>query len=648
MKRILTIFFILLCHITLWAQASYLDPDGNPTTALSWGKKATTYVRAFTINERLAIADTVPVDTAIVSYQDRNAVNNYSIASSWNGNLGSQLQSKVYFDRKTLSGSMFSDAYSPYLITPTNVRYYDTKQPYAELVWHSSVPKYHEEDYLHALFTMNVNRHLNLGGLGNLIYARGQYANQTARAFNGGLFASYSGKQYAFNFMLMFNNHKNYENGGISDSTYVLHPEEIGGSFRSYNIPTNFNGNAYSKYRNNIVFLNHRYSLGIYKDRKLDNDSIVKDFVPVTSFVHTLRYDGIRRQFKEKTITPNFYDETYYFENATNDSIRYGSLRNTFAVVLEEKFMKKVGFGLSAYVEHELRRYDVLSDTLKFFGLNENHLRVGATISRHEGKWVKFDINGKIDLIGPRAGEFVLGGDLTTDLKIKQEPLMIAANASFERSTVDYFLKHYQSNHFRWDNDFTANLEFRAGGRIALPKRDISIGAAFANLTNPVFINEKATPEQFVGNVQILAIDAKINVRLWKFHLDNQAVLQTTSNEAVMPIPLVAVYSSFYYMDKFFKVLSMQLGVSCRYHTAYYAPSYMAASGLFYNQHETKIGNYPEMNAYVTFHLKRARFFALVTNWNQKLFGNRQYFSMPDYPLNPTTFHFGLSWTFYD
>ncbi len=310
--------------------------------------------------------------------------------------------------------------------------------------------------------------------------------------------------------------------------------------------------------------------------------------------------------------------------------------------------MKKVGFGLSAFVEHEWRRYDVLSDTLKFYGINQNHLRIGATISRHEGKWVKFDVTGKLDLIGPNIGDFIIGGNLTTDINIKKELLTIAANASFERTTSDYLIRHFQSNHFRWDNDFTPPLDLRVGGRIALPKRNISLGASFSNLTNPIFINSHCAPEQFSGNVQILAVDAMVNVRLWKFHLDNQAVLQTTSNEAVIPLPLVAVYSTFYYADKFFKVLSMQLGVSCRYHTAYNAPSYMAASGLFYNQQETKVGNYPELNAYVTFHLKRARFFALVTNWNQKLFGNRQYFSMPNYPLNPTTFHFGLSWTFYD
>lgn len=652
-RTLLTLLFSAVCLIAA-AQASYIGPDGKPADGPVTAGASSARVRAYIMNERLGYADTVAPDTAIVSYMDNNPVNNYALVRAWNGNLGSPLKNMDYFRRKNLAHTFFSEPYNAYLITPENVRYFDTRKPYAKLVWHSSVPKYHEEEYLRALFTMNANRHFNVGGTANLVYGRGQYASQTARAFNGGIWASLTGLQYGFHAMLMFNSHKNYDHGGITDDDYVLHPENFG-SYRSYNIPTVFNNNAYSQYRNNVVYLNHHYSLGFHKERKLENDSVVTDFVPVTSFVHTLRYDGIRRRFKESSIVPNFYDETYYTPNQTRDSLRYGSLRNTFAVVMEEKFMKKVGFGLAAFVEHELRRYDVMTDTMKFMGFYDNHLRVGATIARNEAKWVKFSVTGKIDLLGPRAGEFDLNGRLNTQFKIKNDTVQLNGYGSFERATPDYFFSHYNSNHFRWENEFQAYYDLRFGASVGAAHHtskswgyELSAGFNMSNLTNPVFFNTKAMPDQFVGNVQLMSIDAKLNLKAWKFHLDNQAVLQTTSNSEVIALPLVSLYSNVYYMDKFFKVLTMQLGMSLRYNTAYYAPKYMAATGVFYNQNEMEIGNYPEMNAYVNFHLKRMRFFALVTNWNQKVFGGRRYFSMPHYPINPTTFHFGLSWTFYD
>jgi hypothetical protein len=89
------------------------------------------------------------------------------------------------------------------------------------------------------------------------------------------------------------------------------------------------------------------------------------------------------------------------------------------------------------------------------------------------------------------------------------------------------------------------------------------------------------------------------------------------------------------------------LGVNVRYHTAYYAPKYMPAIGQFYTQSDTKIGNYPVMNAYVNFHLKRTRFFVEYYHLNQ-MFMDGAYYSMPNYPINPAIMKFGISWNFYD
>jgi len=102
-----------------------------------------------------------------------------------------------------------------------------------------------------------------------------------------------------------------------------------------------------------------------------------------------------------------------------------------------------------------------------------------------------------------------------------------------------------------------------------------------------------------------------------------------------------------YFHDKWFNVFTVQLGVNLRYHTAYYAPSYMPATGRFYNQRDELIGNYPLMNVYGNFHLKRTRFFIEYYHINQ-MFMNGAYFSMPNYPLNPAILKMGLTWTFYD
>lgn len=643
MKRWLPLILLVL------AMPLFAQNKGLPTASVQRPKQPTqSHVRSWVIDDRYGTADTVPVDTAIVSYPDNNPVNNYSIANAWNGNLGSPLQSKIYFDRTHHTSTMFSDAYEAYLIAPDNVRFFNTKTPYSKLVYHSALPRYHEQDYLRALLAMNVNRYLNLGALTNLIYARGQYANQAARTLNAGFFGSYSGRQYSFNALVMFNNFRNMENGGLKDINYILNPRSYNGTIKTYNIPTKLDGSM-SWYRNNIFYFHQKYSLGFNRETKLPGtDSVVTDFIPVTSFVHTIKFEGVRRRFVEKNIDTVFYANTYYNNNHTIDSLHYYSLRNTLAVTLEEKFNRKLKFGLAAYIEHELRRYEIISDSITRHAYYNNHLLAGAIISKNEGRFIKYNAHAKVFLLGTCMGEFEVGGNILGEFRIRKDTVQIHAGAYFSNYSADNLVLEYYSNHFQWKNKFRNTLTFKAHGRIELPKRHISAGFNMANITQPIYFGKQATPQQYDGNVQILAVDLQANLHAWKMHLDTKAVLQISSNADAIPLPLFSFYSSFYYLDKFFHVLTMQAGMSCRYHTAYYAPAYMPATGQFYTQDQTRIGNYPEMNVFLNFHLKRVRFYLQYANWNSALFGGQRYFAIPDYPLNPGTLQFGFSWTFYD
>jgi len=128
---------------------------------------------------------------------------------------------------------------------------------------------------------------------------------------------------------------------------------------------------------------------------------------------------------------------------------------------------------------------------------------------------------------------------------------------------------------------------------------------------------------------------------------DNDVVYQLSSNQNVLPLPDLSVLSDLYLKFTLSKVLHSHLGIDCRYNTAYYAQAYMPATGLFYNQKELKIGNYPFMNAYANFHLKRMRFFIMYSHLS-RFFVQPNYFSAPHYPLNPAIVKVGLSWNFYD
>ena len=109
----------------------------------------------------------------------------------------------------------------------------------------------------------------------------------------------------------------------------------------------------------------------------------------------------------------------------------------------------------------------------------------------------------------------------------------------------------------------------------------------------------------------------------------------------MLPLPKLAVFSDLYLKFKV-ATLYVQLGVDCDYYTKYYAPNYQPATATFANQHEIQIGNYPFMNVYANLKLSKCRFYVMMSHINQGWF-SKDYFALPDYPMNPRRFQIGLS-----
>ena len=273
--------------------------------------------------------------------------------------------------------------------------------------------------------------------------------------------------------------------------------------------------------------------------------------------------------------------------------------------------------------------------------------KIGGVLSKQRGQNFKYNILGELSLIGYKAGNFRLEGNVGGFFKLWKDSISLVANGFVKNESASYYLQHYESNHFKWNNDFSNIYRTHIGGTFSIPTRLFSLNVNVENVTKYIYFNSDALPTQYSGNIQILAANLKQNFHVGKFWLENNVVYQLSSQQSLLPLPALTLYHNLYYDDVWFKVLSMQIGVNVRYHSAYYAPSYMPATGQFYNQSKIMIGNYPVMNAYLNFHLKRTRFFFEYYHVNH-LFMKGAYFSMPNYPIDPTITKIGVSWNFYD
>lgn len=666
MRRLLLALIIILAGTEcLWAQFSSL---GVATTDA--GKKKydpfDNSVRVWTIDTRYGTADTCVVDTAIQNHHDNRPDNNYSIANSSNGNLGSPIESKIYFDRfynrdnrlRAKSDNMFARAYEPYTILPEEMKYYDSRHPFAQLAYRTAFPVNREEDYVRALLSLNANKFINFGGLCNFIYGRGQYQYQSSNMVNGGFWFRYTGKPYEMNISVMFNSYKNRENGGIADNSYILDRSGVSAE----NMPVRMQS-AQSKYRDFCYLLNHRYRVGRYVEDSISPDSTHVYYQPIVVFAHAFRAEDVRRHYIETSVPSGLYDNNFYSDRATHDSTAYWTITNTISATLDESFNKKAKFGLSAFVEYEVRHYGVgyrsPTDTVTTRRATLHNLCVGAIWSKNQGKYIRYNVNGKVYVVGERIGNFDVNGDLRGMIPFRTKRdtasrggLEISVGASFARSKPYYLYYGYESNHYQWDNPDLRNpltLDIHGRVKVQVAGQKIGVGVNFHNVTNFTYLNDQAMPAQTPGSVQVLAIDADLRLKAWLFHLDAKAVYQISGNRDVLPLPDLALYGNFYFMHTFFKkVFTLQVGIDLRYHTAYYANVYVPALGQFRTQHDMLIGNYPDMSVYITFHAKTIRFFVEYAHFNNGLFGGRNSLSMPGYPINPGTFQMGLSWNFWN
>ena len=139
------------------------------------------------------------------------------------------------------------------------------------------------------------------------------------------------------------------------------------------------------------------------------------------------------------------------------------------------------------------------------------------------------------------------------------------------------------------------------------------------------------------------------NFRLGPLNWENVVTYQNSSNQEVLPLPALNVFSNLFLKFKIARVLNVELGGCVTYFTKYEAPDYLPMLNQFAIQQNAdsriELGGYPFVDVYANMQLKRARFFIAMTHVNAGS-GTKMQFLTPHYPMNNRTFRMGVSWTF--
>ena len=660
------------------------------------------YKRIFTWNKGRYFNDVVPrdIDTSYNYYYNDYPFMRKDLNVSYLGIVGSAVQTYNFRKRKSIEGVSFYEPYECYSYNPYTAPMYNTKTPYTELAYWGTLFANDEraENDLHIMTTQNIFPSFNFTLEYDRVGANGMLENEKVdnRTFMAAV--NHLGKKYQMHGGYIYNKMSKGENGGIVDNFWIR--DTTVGS-REIDVRLK---DASTLIKKNTVFLDQTYRIPFnfiqkMKDRKIlkkENayrDSVIAtgDSIAIaameallaekqeartaksadtlntditTAFIgHSSEYSTYRKIYEDKigledTEARNLYNNKFYINpTASADSIRVMKFENKLFIKLQPWASNAIVSAINVGIGDKLMNYYMFTPDSYLYKKKGNTVwnstyLYGGVKGQYKN-YFHWDADGYYTFLGKEINDFGIDANMGFNIypfrRYRKSPISFNAHFGTNLKEPDYYQQHYYSNHYKWDNDFSKISTTTLDGTISIPHWKLNIDAGWTLIKNHIYYDGQAMAQQEASAVSVFNVALTKNFKLWGLHFDNQALFQLSSNEDVIPLPMVAVNARWYWQFNVVKkVMQMQIGANVTYNTNWYAPGYSPALGMFYNQKVEKYGNCPYIDAFVNIQWKRACIFVKFVNvgmgWPME---HADYFSAHGYIRPQRAFKLGIFWPFY-
>ena len=561
------------------------------------------------------------LDTLFADFQTYSPILKKSISAQTLGMLGASAQSNDFFQRSFDSNEfLFLQNYKYYGVWPKDIRFYNTTKPFTLLEygqWFSNKPN--GESWLRVFQTQNINPSLNFGFSYGSISSNGKYLNSSAKDNDLNFFASYNLDRYDLWFIIGKNKFTNQENGGLLIPTDIENPD-----LKPENLPVWFSGTT-AETKNSFGVIAHQYKFGKWIKQK-EKDEIFQKFIPRIALMHTLEFTDNSRYFHE--VEPNpYYDFTdsrgrvYFYGTghlpyikattgsttlpSTQDKTGMKRITNLFYLKALEAPDRKYTFGKQAYIGNDLinvyypRQELIYTPGLMMppLGLTQSkkltNTFVGGSIFRSTGKFWNWNVNGRYYIQGYRFSDLEMDGYIEKPIRTSKDTSFVRISGGMTSTTPDFFYDHYYSNHYKWENNFDKTYELKVGAAYDNPYHRVKLGFKYAIINKFIYWDETALPAQASSEFSVAQFFLKKDFKFGPLNLLNSVMYQKSTTDKYMHVPQVSTWNTVFLAGVLSKVLFFQIGFDLHYDTKYYADYYNPALGMFYVQHNEKIGEYP-------------------------------------------------------
>jgi len=558
------------------------------------------------------------------------------------------------------------DAYQVHQYKLDSIRFFSLENPYSEIQYMMGKAK---EQQLRFTLSQQVRKGLTLGLHARFANAPGLYLRQRTYYSTGYVTLSYlhPSERYAVHAAYLNDRYRNYENGGILYDTVFSDNSES--NRKTITVRLN---NAINREKDAGIVLQHYFTLSKKANALKDStgQKQTKKF-DAGRLTHTFKYNRQTSAYqddKSKTgINLGFYPATYGDSVLTLDSLYQVHIENTFVYsniepdTAERSFPFQYAFGVSHLTNRiGYENIQFLANrltSLTWFKTDEFTGQTGisktysqivpfGTLKGIIARKTFFIANGRLHLGGYNNGDYELTGRFHQFIGTKGSTGNIYLTAKKGLRHPDYFFQTYYSNHFRWDQDLKMQDIISAEAGVSF--RGLHLDLNLTRISNYAYLDEMMRPVQADKGLAITRANASWLARPGRWTIDTRVTWQEVSRDSVLLLPLLTGQLSVSYtMLLFKKVLLAETGISCLYHSSYYADAYSPALRMFYRQNVEMTGNYPYLDVFVNMRIKRARIFVKYEHFNAGLMGYT-YFKTPHYPGADAALKAGVAWVFYD
>lgn len=561
--------------------------------------------------------------------------------------------------------------YSGYIKRQQTIDYYQTWRPFTQLTYQSSLEKDYHVNFSHA---QNITDRWNVAFDYDLICSDGVYTQSKVKNHYLDVTSNYYSKdsRYQMFSSIILNHYTMAENGGVVDDILCWETSNRGGVpvvlydgmtlYRDLSMMTHHTYNTVRQ--SDVIRPRYQKHIVMVVDTVRRSDTIVVD--GVTEVRDTMIFTQ-REEVKDSLIavdtihpgTPRCFNTGVFGVEVRYDRVGWQFSGNDNDGTLWSAVNTSMYWSNDAYMAHRWVNPLVVKvgvePSVATAVLSDASVVNASTLSPFAD--VEWYFKRNLLSISAQQYESMWQSDEPLFRYVAQLAMPIDSVKNHVLSFAAYAQRDEKEYLYQYLNNLSSNAvdlhpitTYKFSGRYDFAKT-VNIEMAANKVHNNVWMNANREVVQAEGSAWLMQANLTCRLKHKWLHFDMQQLLQYSSDQTQIPVPMLASKNSVYAdVNLFNGALRAQIGFDVRYLTGFNADAYDPFTATFYRQSEVEVGDYFWGDVFVNLQIKRATLYAKVGHVNAlwESGNNPSYFLIPHYPGRDFGLFYGLIWKFYD